>query len=169
MIRQFTMFGKDMLICTGVVYPGLKEEFENSDRKGETTYLFYAYDENYSKKYLGDIYYDDCSFPVYSDTLYDMSFLCNKSFYGINKDTIGHWIAINCIPSNKKYNFEKIDGPYVKELPVSVNKRKILVLKGNPIINNVELEILKVGNVAAGKSINLNLKNEDKILLLEDI
>jgi len=170
MISQFCLIGNDMVICNGGIAPQERPEFKNGNGVGETIYLYYSYDGNYSKDFLGNIYYDDdIALPIYSDRLYDMSFLYNKSFYGVNQDRPVYWISVNPIPSDTKFNYEKIDGPSVKELPASDKKRRIIVLRGTPIINGVQLEFLKVGSVKEGKSISLNLKDEDKILLLEDI
>lgn len=169
MITQYVLHNKNIVVCVGSVSPNEKPEFQNEDRSGESIYLFYSYDENYSNHHLADIYYDEGNFPVYSDTLYDLSFLLGKPFQGIIAEKTTYWIAVNPIPPGTKFNYEKIDGPLVKELPSSDKKRKIIVLRGTPIINEIQLEFLKVGNVSAGKTINLNLKDQDKILLLEDI
>lgn len=169
MITQYVLHNKNIVVCTGSVSANQKPEFQNEDRSGESIYLFYCYDENYSNDHLADIYYDGGNFPVYSDRLYDLSFLLGKPFQGIIAEKTTYWIAVNPIPPEKKFNYEKIDGPVLKQLPSFDKKRKIIVLRGTPIINDVQLDFLKVGNVSPGKSISLNLKEEDKILLLEDI
>jgi len=169
MIRQHVLSGRDMVICTGGVLKGERHDFQNEDKIGESIYLFYAYTEDNSSEYLGDIFYDDGSFKVYSDTLYDMSFLFNKHFYGINTEKTGYWVAINPIPSDKKFNYEKINGPCQMELPASEKKKRIVVLRGSPKINNKDLTFLKVGNVSAGKPISLDLNFDDRILILEEI
>jgi hypothetical protein len=169
MIRQFVMGGNDLVICTGGVLKGERHEFENQNNPGESIYLFYAYTEDCSTEYLGEIFHDEGSFKVYGDTLYDMSFLFNKPFYGINTEKTGYWIAINPIPTDKRFNFEKINGPGEIELPASEKRRRVIVLNGTPKINNKDLSFLKVGNVAAGKTISLSLNFNDRILILEDI
>jgi len=171
MITDIILHSNVFTICIGSISPGEVFEFVNDPNViGSLNHLMYSYYEDHTENvYAADITHEGGNIPIYTDVVYDLHSIYGKPYKGMCHDKKVYWICINPIPSDAKYTYQTLKGPLVTELEASDVTRRIVTLKGNPIVNDVELQLPKVGKVKEGKPISLNLKENDKILILEHV
>lgn len=104
---------------------------------------------------------------VSAGNLYDLSEF-KGSPINYETETGVTWAAININPEKKDIEIVKISGPFEDIIDPSEKHRTILCVKGEAILNDKIIKYFETGSLKPNKSLNVFLKENDEILIIND-